>query len=162
MLTAYKKIRALQAEIDSISNRERFDDLESVKKAFIAGYGIDNFDSNGWEMNVVSGYVERTRGSSKYRPDEYVTLIIRTKSGMTIRLEYNMFNVDNYEHTIYDQHMKLITNANGNNFEKHLINVLLCNTPYTIYWFEKINLDDIKPFHLKIQDEEDIAISPLI
>jgi hypothetical protein len=153
MLSAQRKIAELERELASLKNRQRFDDLDSVKKAFIAGYGSTHFDEFGWNENVVGGYVERTRGSALYRPDEYITLVIETKSSLIIRVECVLSPLGEDEFNVYDGKMKKITEPRGNDFEKYLIAVILCN-PYAgcdMYWFENINLTKSAKLYKKQQ-----------
>jgi hypothetical protein len=142
MLSAQRKIAELERELESLKNIQRFDDLDSVKKAFVAGFGSDRYDAFGWDENVVGGYVERTRGSVIYRPDEYITLVIESKSSLIIRVECKLSPLDEDEFTVYDGNMKKITEPRGNDFEKYLIAVILSKpcAGCDMYWFENINL----------------------
>jgi hypothetical protein len=142
-MSAREKIKELEAEIASLrKNTQRFND---VGKAFISGYGSRHYDPEGWESNVVGGYIERTRGSAIYRPDEYVTLVVETKL-MTIKLEYTQTSVDSeytrhvfiddvltdtIEHVLTDT----IEHVVGD-FERDLVYTMISEMPYSIYWFE--------------------------
>jgi hypothetical protein len=162
MLSLEKHLRELETEIDSLKkNRERFDNLEFVKKAFISGYGSRHYDPKGWESNVVSGYVERTRGSATYRNDEYVTLVIETKL-MTIKLEYTQTHVDEYTCDVFinDVPTDTIENVVGD-FERDLVYTMLSEMPYTIYWFENTTIRE--KFYANLSETEDeINIEELI
>lgn len=140
---ARQKITQLEAEIYSLNkNTKRFNDLESVKKAFIAGYGSRHYDPKGWENNVVCGYVEKTHGSATYRPDEYVTLVINTKL-ITIRLEYIQTRVEECIRYIFvnDVLTDSIEDMVGH-FERDLLYTMLSEMPVSIYWFENAQIQE--------------------
>jgi hypothetical protein len=177
MLAAQKRIQELEGEIVTLkANTKRFDDLDSVKKAFIIGYGSENYDTIGWDENVIGGYVELTRGSSVYRPEEYTTLVIQTKSPMTICVEcceaYDERGDDCDNYYIYDGDMNKINKPIGNEFEKYLIAVLLCTKPYAINWFENRKDNYPRDFKRKkyvvswdrqyMSEEDEIDIAPLV
>lgn len=146
MQFARKRIEELDAIKNEINeNRERFDDIDSVKKAFIMGYGWNNFNVIGndvWNDNVVGGYVERTHETIYWR--EYVTLVIVTKSSFTIQVDHMTTPAWNEEdlYRITITHPQFIEN----DFEK-LLDLIMSTRPRNMYPFERINLeqcDDIK------------------
>lgn len=135
-----EKIEKLETELNTIKknieeNYNRFDDLDSVKKTFIAGYRTRaKFDAIGWNENVVSGYVERTRDPEK--SCDYVTLVIVTKSSLTIRIECKMCYTWS-ERELYETN---ISKPAENDFEKHLVSVISRPCPSFMSWFERIDL----------------------
>jgi hypothetical protein len=176
MLAAQKRIQEIEREIVALkANTKRYDGLEHLKHAFIIGYGSENYDAIGWDENVVGGYVEITRGSSVYRPEEYTTLVIHTKSPMTIRVEYCEAygrDTDGEDYYICDGEMNKINKPIGSEFEKYLIAVLLCGTPHSINWFEKRKDNYPTAFKKKqyvvswdrqyMREEDEIVIAQLV
>lgn len=176
MLAVPKRIKELESEIAALkANTKRFDDLESVKKAFIIGYRSENYDAIGWDENVVGGYVEITRGSSQLCTEEYTTLVIQTKSPMTIRVEHNISTTESEyikNYYICDGEMNKINKPIGNEFEKYLIAILLCGDPHSINWFEDSKEYCPEPFKKKqyvvswdrqyMREEDEIVIAQLV
>jgi hypothetical protein len=151
MLSAQRKIAELEREIAALSNIQRFDDLDSVKKAFVAGFGSNHYDAIGWDENVVGGYVERTRGSAIYRPDEYITLVIITKSSLKIHIEFINSPLDEDKFTVYVDGNNNETKHGVNGFEKYLVAVILCKplTGCDMYCFENVNLAESAKLYKK-------------
>lgn len=165
MMSAHEKIKELEAEIASLrKNIERFND---VGKAFISGYGSRHYDPKGWESNVVGGYIERTRGSAAYRPDEYVTLVVETKL-MTIKLEYTQTRVDSEytRHVFIDDVLTDTIEHVVGDFERDLVYTMLSEMPYSIYWFETAQIREKFRRNSYIDvaetDDEEMCIGELI
>lgn len=164
-MSALEKIKELEAEIASLrKNTQRFND---VGKAFISGYGSRHYDPEGWESNVVGGYIERTRGSAIYRPDEYVTLVVETKL-MTIKLEYTQTCVDSEytRHVFIDDVLTDSIEHVVGDFERDLVYTMLTEMPYSIYWFETAQIREKFRRNSYIDvaetDDEEMCIGELI
>jgi hypothetical protein len=135
-----ERIRELEAELAALKNTEHFDDLDSLRKAVVLGYGKKKFIKDGWDDNVIGGNIERTYGADHRRYDVYFVLMIQTKS-LRIKLEYEcMYECDSV-FKVYlvddDGTQTKITEPCGNDFEQRLIKMMLRNLPQFIEQFDE-------------------------
>jgi hypothetical protein len=133
-----ERIRELEAELTALKNTEYFDDLASLRKAVVLGYGKKKFIKDSWDDNVIGGSIERTYGKNS-RYDVYFVLMIQTKS-MRIKMEYDcMYECDSVSKVYLvndDGTQSKITEPCGNDFEQRLIKMMLRNLPQFIEHFD--------------------------
>lgn len=130
-----ERICELEAELAALKNTEYFDDLASLRKAVVLGYGKKKFIKEDWDDNVNGGSIERTN----WRYDVYFVLIIQTKS-LRIKLEYSTAYECDSVFNVYlvndDGTQTQITEPCGNDFEQRLIKMMLRNLPQFIEQFD--------------------------